>query len=96
MARSPYHIARQQHLGDALDDLTSQGMLDWQWDYADRRAIYRIRKGDGVRETHDTRSAEQLVQAQYDELGTRWKAVPHPGGEKEFAETVAWIAGAGL
>lgn len=42
MARGPYRIARQEHLGDELDDLQRRGLLLWQWDYANRQAIYRV------------------------------------------------------
>ena len=92
MARRPYHTARQQHLGDALDQLKAQGRLDWKWDYAKSRAIYRIRVDGNEWHEYDTRLAEHLVQAEYDDLGTRWKPVAQPGGETQLAETTAWIA----
>ena len=96
MARHPYHVARQQHLGDALDDLKARGKLDWRWDYADRRAIFRIQMTGSDWIARDTRAAEQLVQAEYDKTGIRWKAVAHPGGEDQLAETLAWINAHGV
>ena len=92
MARHPYHIARQEHLGDALDHLRDRGRLRWRWDYANSRAIYRVTLPGEKERALDTATAERLVQRQYDELGVRWLPVPHPGGEKQRAETVRRVA----
>ncbi len=98
MARKPYRIARQEHLGDALDDLQHRGLLRWQWDYANRRAIYKVALPDEPRRALDTAAAEQLVQHHYDDLGVHWFPVPVPGGEKQRTETLQRIdaARAGL
>jgi hypothetical protein len=93
MARPPYHIARQQHLGDALDDLQARGRLTWEWDYRDRRAIYWVAEHPAtVPRRLDTRQAEDLVQEHYDALGEPWRPVPHPGGESQRLVVMQWIA----
>jgi hypothetical protein len=61
MARRPYHIARQEHLGDALDDLQRRGLLRWQWDYANSRAIYRVTLPGEQLRTLDTATAEKVI-----------------------------------
>jgi hypothetical protein len=92
MARRPYRIARQEHLGDALDDLQRRGVLRWQWDYANSRAIYRLTlPSEKVRDL-DTAAAERLAQRHYDDLGVRWFPVPAPGGQKQRDETLRRIA----
>lgn len=91
MVRPPYHIARQEHLGDMLDELQERGRLEWQWDYAERRAIFHIREGDGPWRALDTKRAEQVAQQHCDELGIPWKPVPHPGGESQRMPVVEWI-----
>lgn len=92
MARSPYRIARQEHLGDALDGLQRRGLLRWKWDYANRRAIYRVTLPGEHQRALDTATAEQLAQRHYDDLGVRWFPVPTPGGEKQREETLRRIA----
>jgi hypothetical protein len=96
MARDPYHIARQEHLGDMLDELQMHGRLSWRWEYdtSRRRAIYHVDKGDGS-EALDTRSAERLVQAECDQLGIRWRPVPHPGGQKQRETVLGWMNDSG-
>lgn len=88
MARDPYRTARQQHLGDALDDLASSGELSWRWqyDYARSRAIFRVLVPATTERALDTRSAEDLVAAMYEAQGQRWLPVPHPGGERQLEE----------
>ncbi|HEY0691649.1 MAG TPA: hypothetical protein VGD71_21730 [Kribbella sp.] len=61
MARRPYHIARQEHLGEALDDLQRRGLLRWQWDYANSRAIYRVTLPGEQLRTLDTATAEKVI-----------------------------------
>lgn len=92
MARNPYLIARQEHLGDALDDLQRRGLLRWNWDYANRRAIYRVTLPDEPMRALDTAAAEEVAQRHYDVLGVRWFPVPSPGGETQRAETLRRIA----
>ena len=91
MARPPYRIARQQHLGDALDGLAAGGYLTWRWEYdtARRRAIFCISMPDATESAFDTRAAEVLVQRINDQRGVRWLSVPPPGGETQLAETLA-------
>jgi hypothetical protein len=91
MAHRPYHIARQQHLGDTLDELARRGRLSWRWDYANRRAIYHVTLAGQSERQLDTRAAERVVQAECDALGIRWRPVPHPGGEDQLAVVHAWI-----
>lgn len=94
MARHPYHIARQEHLGDMLDDLQVHGVLSWLFEYdgARSRALYHVRVLPGDWRTLETRPAEELVQSKCDELAIVWKPVPHPGGEDRRAAVQAWIA----
>ena len=92
MARRPYRIARQQHLGDMLDELARRRRLSWRWDYAKRRAIYHVALTGEVERQFDTRAAEQLVQTECDTLGIRWRPVPHPGGEDQLAAVQSWIS----
>ncbi|WP_326956889.1 hypothetical protein [Amycolatopsis sp. NBC_01286] len=89
-----YRIARQRHLGEMLDRLQADGVVRWRFDYdhAQSRAIYWVAEGDGEQKRYDTRSAERLVQKLCDDRQIVWKAVPPPGGERQFAETQAWIA----
>jgi len=94
MARPPYRIARQEHLGDALDDLARRGRLEWRWDYdyARSRAVFHVVLPGGSERALDTRSAELLVKAHYAELGAPWLPVPHPGGERQLEETLRRMA----
>jgi hypothetical protein len=93
MARHPYRIARQQHLGEMLDELMSMGRLSWRWDYADSRAIYHVALKAQDEQQLDTKAAEQVAQAECDTLGIRWRPVPHPGGESQLAGVKSWING---
>jgi hypothetical protein len=82
--RPPYHIARQEHLGDLLDVLVARGHLrGWRWDYEDRRAIWWI-DADGSFKRYDTASAERLVLPIAGEHGIVWRAVLHPGGAEQL------------
>lgn len=91
MARPPYRIARQQHLGDALDDLQRRDLLEWQWDYRQSRAIFRIREPGQRWVGHVTADAEDIVSSYYGRLGEPWRPVPHPGGEGQRRAVVEWI-----
>ena len=95
MARPPYRIARQQHLGDALGGLAAGGYLTWRWEYdtARRRAIFCIAMPDAAENAYDTRAAEVLVQQLNDQRGVLWFPVPAPGGEAQLAETLARMGG---
>ncbi|MFD5245016.1 hypothetical protein ACFWIW_10755 [Amycolatopsis sp. NPDC058340] len=94
MVRRPYHISRQQHLGDTLDKLQDIGALSWRWEYDFNRstALYWIALAGEHEKRFETRNAERLVQKICDERGIVWKPVPHPGGENLYRETLAWIA----
>jgi hypothetical protein len=91
----PNRIARQQHLGDALDELATGGHLTWRWEYdtVRRRAIFCIAMPDATENAYDTRAAEVLVQRLNDQRGLRWFPVPAPGGEAQLAETLARMGG---
>lgn len=95
MARHPYRIARQEHVGDALDDLSQRGRLRWRWEYdlARGRAVFHIALAGEIDRALDTRSAEGVVQSLYAEIGVRWIPVPHPGGERQREETLRRMAG---
>lgn len=92
VARRPYRIARQEHLGDMLDELQMRRRLQWRWDYAEQRAVYHVREDEGPWRTLDTKRAEQVAQRHCDELGIPWKPVPHPGGESQRMPVAEWIA----
>src|SRR5262249_52295736 len=84
MARNPYRIARQEHLGDMLDELQRRGRLSWRWEYdkARHRAIYWVeRQGPSI--PLETQAAEELAQAECDALGIRWLPVPHPAAKTD-------------
>lgn len=85
MARRPYRIARQEHLGDALDHLHRRKRLSWRWEYdtATSRAQYLITPTGESEQTLETKSAEAMAQRYLDELGVLWMPVPHPGGERQ-------------
>jgi hypothetical protein len=90
MARDPYRIARQEHVGDALDALTRSGLLSWRWEYdhVRSRAIFHVTLPGEAERALDTRSAEVQVQGLYRAIGVRWLPVPHPGGERQLEETL--------
>jgi hypothetical protein len=91
MAKPPYKIARQEHVGNMLDELRDRGRLSWRWDYEGSSAVYYVTlAGHDVRKL-DTKAAEQVAQRECDALGIRWKPVPHPGGETQLADTLEWI-----
>lgn len=91
MARPPYHIARQEHLGDILDQLQGLGLLTWEWDYENRSAIYWIIEPGQQRRKLGTRQAEVLAEALCRQQGIAWLPVPPPGGETQRAETLLKI-----
>ena len=86
MVRVPYRIARQQHLGEALDSLATLGQLSWRWEYdvARSRAVFNVTLPGENEEALDTRTAEALVQRLMADVGFRWIPVPHPGGERQL------------
>lgn len=94
MARPPYHIARQEHVGDALDDLMARGVLRWRWEYdwKHRRAIYHLAIGDEPERPFGTAHAERAVLNGYTALGVKWLPVPHPGGERQREATLRRMA----
>jgi hypothetical protein len=99
MARQPYRIARQEHLGDMLDRLRDLGLLEWRWDYeyprgqpGSGRAVYWITLRSEHEEKYDTKRAEVLVQELCDQQDIIWRPVPPPGGEVQREEVERWIA----
>ena len=94
MAKPPYRIARQDHVGEMLDALQERGRLAWRWDYDDQRhqAIYNVRLVGGPWKRHGTRAVESVVQAECDALGILWLPVPHPGGEAQHREVYQRLA----
>ncbi len=85
-----YHIARQRHLGKALDGLQASGRLDWTWRYGPKAtAHYLIRAGHGEVQDFETRDAEKLVQFLFDAMGVTWKPMPYTGYRPQEAEVVS-------
>src|SRR6266511_4061999 len=61
MPKSPYRIARQEHLGNMLDHLQGLGLLTWEWGYESHSAVYWVTEiGHQIRKL-DTRRAELLA-----------------------------------
>lgn len=92
MARRPYRTARQEHLGDALDDLMRRGVLRWRWAYAGSRAIYHVEMVGESEQAHGTVEAERIVLRSFESLGVKWLPVPQPGGEPQREETLRRIS----
>jgi hypothetical protein len=88
MPNNPYHIARQEHLGDMLDHLRDLGLLAWEWGYENRRAIFWVTKTGQTRRKLDTKRAEDLALNLCKQQGIVWLPVPHPGGESQLTETL--------
>ena len=91
MAKDPYRTARQEHLGDMLDELQQRRLLEWHWAYdtAKKRAIYCIAQPPGQdKRKFDTRRAEGLAANLCQQQGIAWLPVPNPGGEEERDETL--------
>jgi hypothetical protein len=87
MAKRPYHIARQEHLGDVLDALVARGLIGgWRWEYdrPNRRAFYWVTEVGQPERRYETRPGEQLAGRYTSEHGSTWAPVPHPGGEDQL------------
>ena len=97
MPRSPYRIARQEHLGDMLDRLQGLGLLTWKWDYEVRKgresgsAVYWVTEPGRRRRKLDTKRAEELAVGLCQQENIVWLPVPYPGGETHRAETLRKI-----
>lgn len=91
VARSPYRIARQEHVGDMLDKLQDQGLLEWRWAYENSSAIYWITQPGRGRRKLGTKKAEELVLELCGQQGIVWLPVPPPGGEDQRIETLRKI-----
>jgi hypothetical protein len=97
MPKHPYRIARQEHLGNMLDQLQSFGLLTWAWDYEIRpgretgSAIYWVTEPGQGKHKLDTRRAEELTLRLCHQQGIVWLPVPPPGGKTQLAETLRKI-----
>lgn len=97
MPRRPYRIARQEHLGNMLDQLQDRGLLTWAWDYEFRHghgtgsAVYWVTEAGQRKRKLDTKRAEELVLELCRRQGIVWLAVPHPGNESLRRETLRKI-----
>lgn len=92
MARSPYRIARQEHVGDMLDELQDLGLLDWYWDYENSSAVYWVTEsGRSIRKL-GTKQAEKLVLKLCKQQAIVWLPVPPPGGADQRATTLRKMA----
>lgn len=87
----PYHIHRQWHLGEFLDELASAGHLQWKWSYKNSRAEYTVTEPGKTPRLLDTKLAEQLAQRIANREHIIWIPVPHYGGEDKWHETKAKI-----
>lgn len=92
VAKSPYRIARQEHVAEMLDELQDRGLIEWQWDYENSSAIYWVRTRGGDRRKLGTKQAETFVEKLCQQEGIVWLPVPPPGGEKQRDETLRRIA----
>ena len=93
MARSPYRIARQEHLGDMLDRLQRLGLLTWRFEYEVQTssAIYWVTEPGQRMRRLGTKGAEELALRLCKQEGIVWLAVTNPGGEIERADTLRKI-----
>ncbi len=87
--------ARQRHLVDILDELQSQGWLNWRGEYLLRAGattttalwwISRHPLAKHVFQWYETRDAETLVSDLCKAVGIVWEPVPAPGGAAELAQ----------
>lgn len=88
MARSPYHIARQEHVGDFLDELQARGLLTWEWRYdtPNSTALYFVTLPGQPRKRYLTKEVEGLAQSIANDQQIVWVPVKHPGGVNQLAE----------
>jgi len=94
MAQYPYRIARQEHIGDMLDEFQNMGLVGWRFYYDSHKstAYYYISVANRPEDRYDTKSVEVFVQNLCDREGIIWRPVPHPGGEEQRNKIQAWIA----
>jgi hypothetical protein len=92
VARSPYRIARQEHVGDMLDELQDLGLLDWHWDYENSSAVYWVTESGQSKRKLGTKQAEELVLKLCKQQAIVWLPVPPPGGEDQRANTLRKMA----
>lgn len=89
MARSPYKIARQEHVGDFLDELQARGLLTWEWDYdvPKSTALYFVALPGQPRKRYFTKEVEELAQSIASDQQIVWVPVKNPGGVNQLAVT---------
>jgi hypothetical protein len=92
VARSPYRIARQEHVGDMLDELQDLGLLDWRWAYENSSAVYWVTESGRGKRKLGTKKVEELVLELCRQQAIVWLPVLPPGGEELRAETLRKIA----
>lgn len=83
-----YRIARQEHLGDFLDELQAADFITWVWSYRDSSAEYTITEPGKEPRLYGTREAEKLAERYAAMTGQVWFPVPSPGGRTQLAETL--------
>ena len=92
--KHPYRIARQQHLGDFLDELQAAGFIAWVWSYSGSSAEYTITEPGKEPQLYGTLDAERLA-SRYSATTRRvWLPVPSPGGQAQLIETLELTAAA--
>jgi hypothetical protein len=90
--KHPYRTARQQHLGDFLDDLQAAGLIAWVWSYSGSSAEYTITESGKEPRLYGTRDAEQLASRYAATTRRIWLPVPNPGGQAQLIETLELTA----
>ncbi|MGO4584198.1 hypothetical protein AB4Z38_09985 [Arthrobacter sp. 2RAF6] len=92
--KKPYHIHRQMHLGDFLDELAAQGSLEWTWEYdqENHKALFHITEPGKQRKRYFIKSAEDIASRLAYQKGIAWLPVPHPGNEDRYQQTQEKIA----
>jgi hypothetical protein len=91
--RYRYKSERQHHIGDALEDLESRGLITESrlvFAHPPERKQWEIGLGaalpawwyitDGSRQRRRTRETEQYISSRCNEHGIEWLPVPPPGG----------------
>ncbi|MEW1914799.1 hypothetical protein AB0442_41650 [Kitasatospora sp. NPDC085895] len=92
-----YKIARQRHIGDALYELQSLGLVTrWHGEYVyppgkSSTAIWWITLPAAPEGWLETAQAELLIAALFSGRRIPWKPVPWPFGESQRLQVVAEI-----
>ena len=99
MPSTIFKMARQEHLGKALDALQGREFIEaWRLEFVQQpgrstsTAMWWIALGSpAIEKRYETRPAERLVERLCVQHGITWKPVPHHGGENEATLVRAYL-----